>query len=101
MFIGCMCIFVWLLVDSLAVAVLFVCLYGLGTGTFTALLPSVVGQITPDENLGARVGAFYSVVAIASLVGTPVGSALITNEDTRAGYRWLIIFSVRECNTGN
>lgn len=94
MFTGSMCILVWLLIDSLAVTVLFVCLYGFGTGNFTALLPSVVGQITPDESLGARVGAFYSVVAIASLVGTPIGSALITNEDTRKGYWWLIVFSV-------
>ncbi|KAJ4383996.1 hypothetical protein N0V86_000840 [Didymella sp. IMI 355093] len=93
MFTGCICIFIWLLIDSLAVTVLFSCLYGFGTGNFTALLPSVVGQITPDENLGARVGAFYSVVAIASLVGTPIGSALITNENSRQGYWWLIIFS--------
>ncbi|KAF3034107.1 hypothetical protein E8E11_004465 [Didymella keratinophila] len=93
MFTGCICIFVWLLIDSLAVTVLFACLYGFGTGNFTALLPSVVGQITPDENLGARVGAFYSVVAIASLVGTPIGSALIDNDETRQGYWWLIVFS--------
>ncbi|KAF3045693.1 hypothetical protein E8E12_011267 [Didymella heteroderae] len=93
MFTGCICIFVWLLINSLAVTVLFTCLYGFGTGTFTALLPSVVGQITPDENLGARVGAFYSVVAVASLVGTPIGSALITEDTSRQGYWWLIIFS--------
>ncbi|KAH6620246.1 major facilitator superfamily domain-containing protein [Boeremia exigua] len=93
MFTGCICIFIWLLIDSLAATVLFVCLYGFGTGIFTALLPSVVGQITPDENLGARVGAFYSVVAIASLVGTPIGSALITTDDKREGYWWLIVFS--------
>lgn len=89
--------FVWLLIDSLAVTVLFACLYGFGTGNFTALLPSVVGQITPDENLGARVGAFYSIVAIASLVGTPIGSALIENDETRQGYWWLIVFSVSTC----
>jgi MCP family monocarboxylic acid transporter-like MFS transporter 10 len=94
MFTGCICIFVWLLINSLAVTVLFACLYGFGTGNFTALLPSVVGQITPDENLGARVGAFYSVVAIASLVGTPIGSALIDDDETRQGYWWLIVFSV-------
>ncbi|KAF1365945.1 MFS general substrate transporter [Lizonia empirigonia] len=93
MFTGCICIFVWLLINSLAAVVLFACLYGFGTGNFTALLPSVVGQITPDENLGARVGAFYSIVAIASLVGTPIGSALITDDDKREGYWWLIVFS--------
>ena len=94
MFTGCICIFIWLLINKLAAIVLFACLYGFGTGNFTALLPSVVGQITPDENLGARVGAFYSIVAVASLVGTPIGSALITDDKTMDGYRWLIIFSV-------
>lgn len=94
MFTGCICVFVWLLINSIAAVVLFACLYGFGTGNFTALLPSVVGQITPDENLGARVGAFYSIVAIASLVGTPIGSALITDDDKREGYWWLIVFSV-------
>jgi MFS family permease len=94
MFTGCICIFVWLLINELAAIVFFACLYGFGTGNFTALLPSVVGQITPDENLGARVGAFYSIVAIASLVGTPIGSALITDDKTMHGYWWLIIFSV-------
>lgn len=98
MFTGCICIFVWLLVNSLAAIVLFACLYGFGTGNFTALLPSVIGQITPDESLGARVGAFYSIVAIASLIGTPIGSVLITDNDNREGYRWLIIFSVRLSN---
>jgi MFS family permease len=93
MFTGCICIFVWLLINELAAIVFFACLYGFGTGNFTALLPSVVGQITPDENLGARVGAFYSIVAIASLVGTPIGSALITDDKTMHGYWWLIIFS--------
>jgi MCP family monocarboxylic acid transporter-like MFS transporter 10 len=91
---GCLCIFIWLLINSLAAVVLFACLYGFGTGTFLALMPSVVGQITPDESLGARVGAFYSIVAIASLVGTPIGSALITDPQKREGYWWLIVFSV-------
>ncbi|KAF2632805.1 MFS general substrate transporter [Macroventuria anomochaeta] len=93
MFTGCIYIFIWQLINSLAVTVLFACLYGFGTGNFTALLPSIVEQITPDENLGTRVGAFYSVVAVVRLVGTPIGSALITSDDTKEGYWWLIVFS--------
>lgn len=96
LFTGCLCIVVWLLINSLVATILFACLYGFSTGNFTALLPSVVGQITPDENLGARVGAYYSVVAIASLVGTPIGSVLITDENKREGYWWLIVFSVSQ-----
>jgi MCP family monocarboxylic acid transporter-like MFS transporter 10 len=94
MFMGLLCFFVWLLIDSLAVTVLFSILYGFGIGNLTALIASVVGQITPDEKVGARLGAFYSILAIGSLVGTPIGSALITNDETRDGYRWQIVFSV-------
>lgn len=84
----------WLLSNSLAVLVLFVCLYGIGISNINALPASVIGQITPDECLGARIGAFYSVVAVASLIGTPIGGALIVDTKDADGYRWLIVFSV-------
>jgi MCP family monocarboxylic acid transporter-like MFS transporter 10 len=91
---GCLCLFLWLLSNSMATLILFVCVYGFCTSNVTALPPSVIGHITPDDKLGARIGAFYSVIAIASLVGTPIGGALITDHDTKEGYRWLILFSV-------
>ncbi|KAH6878099.1 major facilitator superfamily domain-containing protein [Alternaria rosae] len=90
---GCLCLFLWLLGNSMATLIFFVCVYGFLTSNVTALPPSIIGHITPNEKLGARIGAFYSVIAIASLVGTPIGGALITNHDTRDGYRWLIVFS--------
>jgi MFS family permease len=91
---GCLCLFLWLFSNSMATLVLFVCIYGFCTSSVTALPPSVIGQITPDDRLGARIGAFYSIVAIASLVGTPIGGALITDDKTKDGYRSLIVFSV-------
>ena len=91
---GCLCVFVWLFNTSLAMLILFACLFGFSTGKFAALIPSAIGQVTPDEKLGARMGAFYSVVAIASLVGTPISSALITDNNQRDGYSRLICFAV-------
>ncbi|KAI4670315.1 uncharacterized protein J4E79_000596 [Alternaria viburni] len=90
---GCLCLFLWLLGNSMATLIFFVCVYGFLTSNVTALPPSIIGHITPDDKLGARIGAFYSVIAIASLVGTPIGGALITDHDTKDGYRWLIVFS--------
>ncbi|CAO2657115.1 Nn.00g032410.m01.CDS01 [Neocucurbitaria sp. VM-36] len=90
---GCLCLFLWLLSNSLATLVFFACVYGFSLSCVTALPPSIVGQITPDDKLGARIGAFYSVVAISSLVGTPIGGALITDGNEKDGYRWLIVFS--------
>jgi MCP family monocarboxylic acid transporter-like MFS transporter 10 len=78
----------------MATLVLFVCVYGFSSSSVSSLPPSVIGQFTPDDKLGARIGAFYSVIAIASLVGTPIGGALITDKDHKEGYRWLILFSV-------
>jgi MCP family monocarboxylic acid transporter-like MFS transporter 10 len=91
---GLLCLFLWLLGNTLAVLVLFVCCFGITVSNINALPASVVGQITPDGSLGARVGAFYSVIAVASLVGTPIGGALIVDKYEKEGYRWLILFSV-------
>jgi len=95
---GYLSLFLWTYGNSLAMLVLFVCIYGFCTSSITALPPSIIGQITPNDRLGARIGAFYSIVAIASLVGTPIGGALITNANARAGYRWLVFFSVRNAS---
>ncbi|KAL6703697.1 hypothetical protein ACN47E_009391 [Coniothyrium glycines] len=88
-----LCIFLWLPSQSLAVLALFAALYGFTTSSVTALPPAVIGQITSDDRLGARMGAFYSVVAIASLVGSPIGGALITDNEGKGGYAGLIGFS--------
>ncbi|KAF2845334.1 MFS general substrate transporter [Plenodomus tracheiphilus IPT5] len=98
---GYLSLFLWAYSNSLATLVLFVCVYGFCTSSVTALPPSVIGQITPDDRLGARIGAFYSIIAIASLVGTPIGGALITDAKTKEGYRWLIFFSGAAITTGS
>ncbi len=67
--------------------------YGFCSGIFISVMPAAVGQITPADKLGARLGAFGSVTAIAFLIGTPIAGALIQG-DTVAGYQPLIIFSV-------
>lgn len=91
---GCLCLFLWLLGTSIPTLVLFISMYGFFSSSMAALPPSVVGQITPDEKLGARIGIFYSRLAVASLGGTPIAGTLITDAKSRRGYRWLILFSV-------
>ncbi|CAI9632382.1 unnamed protein product [Alternaria burnsii] len=98
---GCLCLFLWLLSTSMATLIFFVCVYGFCTSSVTALPPSVIGQITSDGKLGARIGAFYSVIAIASLIGTPIGGSLITDDKAKDGYRWLISFSGASLITGS
>jgi MCP family monocarboxylic acid transporter-like MFS transporter 10 len=91
---GCLCLFLWLFNNSIATLIVFACVYGFSTSSVILLPPPAIGQISPDDRLGARIGAFYSIVAIASLIGNPIGGALITDTKTKEGYTGLIIFSV-------
>jgi MCP family monocarboxylic acid transporter-like MFS transporter 10 len=65
------------------------------------VLPVVVSQMSPVERLGGRIGAFYSVCAVAQLVGSPIGGMLVFRGDDgwiregQGAYLWLIIFAVR------
>ncbi|KAF2865909.1 major facilitator superfamily domain-containing protein [Massariosphaeria phaeospora] len=90
---GLQCLGMWLVTSNIRVLVAFVSLYGFCSGVFIAVLPAIVAQISPEENLGGRIGALYSVLSIAQLVGTPIGGALITS-NTVYGYDGLIIFGV-------
>ncbi|EOA81651.1 uncharacterized protein SETTUDRAFT_24039 [Exserohilum turcica Et28A] len=69
-------LFLWLLSRNLTTLALFACTYGLAASSVTTLPPAIISQITPSGQLGARTGAFYSVIAVSSLIGTPIGAQL-------------------------
>lgn len=52
----------------------------------------VIAHISPDEKIGARLGAFTIWSAIGVFTGTPIGGAFIKRE-TVAEYRHLIIYT--------
>ncbi|KAI0628488.1 monocarboxylate permease [Trametes polyzona] len=81
----------WLPSRNSASIVAFAALYGLFSGAFVSLLPTYIASISPREKLGARLGSVYMVVAVASLVGTPTGGALLKERD-EAHFQRLIIF---------
>jgi MCP family monocarboxylic acid transporter-like MFS transporter 10 len=96
---GFLSLSLWLLASSLPLLALFASFFGFSSGVFVALLPPIIGQISPNDRLGARIGAFYSVVAVASLIGAPIGSALIKRNDSgvvdsRNAYKGLIVYAV-------
>ncbi|KAF1976428.1 MFS general substrate transporter [Bimuria novae-zelandiae CBS 107.79] len=82
---GLLCLGTWAVTSSVSVIICFVSLFGFCSGVFIAVLPVIVAQITPDANLGGRVGAFYSICAVAQLVGSPIGGALIRKSKTVGG----------------
>jgi MFS transporter, MCT family, solute carrier family 16 (monocarboxylic acid transporters), member 10 len=91
---GLTCLLLWLFERNIHTMIAFVAIYGFFSGMFGALLPTAVSQLSPDEKLGARMGAFYSLIAVASLIGPPIGGSLIRDENTREGYKLLIIYTV-------
>lgn len=91
---GCLSLLLWQFNNSITTLVVFACVYGFSASSVVILPSAAIGQISPDDRLGARIGSFYSIVAIASLIGSPIGGALITDTKAKEGYRGLIIFSV-------
>ncbi|KAI4184663.1 MAG: hypothetical protein L6R41_004588 [Letrouitia leprolyta] len=58
--------------------IFFAALYGLPLGCFAAILPALVGQITPDvRSIGVRLGSTFFVTAWAGLTGQPIAGALV------------------------
>lgn len=98
-FSGIICLGTWAVTSSIPILITFVSLYGFCSGVFIAVLPVIIAQITPPSRFGGRIGAFYSVCALAQLVGSPIGGALIKNEKEGTGnaaddYIGLILFAV-------
>lgn len=90
---GILCLAMWLLAHNIQTVVAFVSLYGFCSGVFISVTNSAVSQILPKEVQGARQGAFFVLTAVATLIGSPIGGALIKTE-TQTGYQPMVIFSV-------
>ncbi|KAI1418981.1 MFS general substrate transporter [Xylaria sp. FL1777] len=71
--------FTWLAVDSVPGYYAFTVVYGIVAASFQCLFPSTVARITPRlDTIGTRLGMAFSVSAIASLTGPPIGGAIQT-----------------------
>lgn len=92
---GVFCLTMWLLAGNLSAIIAFVCLYGFTSGIFISVTPAVVAQISPDDRIGARIGAFFTLTAVATLIGTPVAGELV-DRNRENGYQNLILFAVSQ-----
>lgn len=92
---GLICLFVWRLAPSMSILALFASSFGFTSGAVVSLLPPTVSQILPANKVGARMGAFYSIISIATLTGAPVGGAILNTAPEKSDdYHWLIVYSV-------
>ncbi|KAI2624526.1 major facilitator superfamily domain-containing protein [Xylaria nigripes] len=77
--------FAWLAVHNVAGYYAFTVIYGATSASYQCLFPSTVARISPElENIGARLGMAFSITAIASLTGPPLGGAI---QATSGGFR--------------
>ncbi|KAI5198740.1 MFS transporter, MCP family, solute carrier family 16, member 10 [Aureobasidium subglaciale] len=71
--------FCWMGVNSQNSLYIFVSFYGLGLAAFQSLIPTTVARMTKDiSKVGTRMGMVFTFLSFASLVGPPIGGALLS-----------------------
>ncbi|KAF4949219.1 hypothetical protein FSARC_13560 [Fusarium sarcochroum] len=81
----------WLPGSTNATTISFAAAFGFSSGSYTALSPALVAQISDIHDIGTRSGALYSFMSISALVGSPIGGALIAQAD--GAYKRLQVFT--------
>jgi len=84
-------IFYWISASTLAGNIAFAVLYGFFSGGLVAFAPVVLTSLTDDLSyLGTRLGVLNIFKGIASVVGAPIGGAIL---QSRGGYLGMQLFS--------
>lgn len=73
----------WVPGTGSAASVVFAIIFGFSSGAVASILPACIAHISPIHEIGIRTGALFSVAAIATLIGSPIGGQIITN----SGYK--------------
>ncbi|RMZ88086.1 hypothetical protein DV736_g4682, partial [Chaetothyriales sp. CBS 134916] len=82
---------IWLPGSGTGATVTFAVLFGFASGAVVALPPTLVASISDVKQIGVRTGATFSLVAVAVLIGNPIGGQIVTNE--HGSYKMLQVFS--------
>ncbi|KAF8933676.1 hypothetical protein BGZ52_007039 [Haplosporangium bisporale] len=74
---------VWMFAStSVAVMAVFCVMYGFFSGSFVAIIPTVAAHLCGISRLASVTGIIYGGIAIGTLIGSPVGGAIL---DTSGG----------------
>ncbi|KAJ7133375.1 major facilitator superfamily domain-containing protein [Mycena epipterygia] len=92
MFSGILILALWYTSSAQRNLIAFSAVYGFASGPFFSLLSACVVQISPIEEVGARVGMSFVFMSTGALAGTPIGGVFIRN-DTLPNFGHLILFS--------
>ncbi|KAL5513477.1 hypothetical protein ACEPAH_3876 [Sanghuangporus vaninii] len=89
---GILCLALWFPSTSAVPLIIFACAYGFFSGIFISVSSAAVGQLSPVDKLGARIGTFFLPTAVATLVGTPIGGVFVKT-GTKDEYHHIAIFA--------
>jgi len=82
----------WIPAKTNATVIAYVVLYGVFSGSFVSLSPTVQAQLSPNvREIGSRMGLSMMFVSIAVLTGNPIAGALV--QANNGGYLYLQIFA--------
>ena len=70
----------WLPSSGSGATVVFALVFGFSSGAVVSILPALVATISPISQIGVRTGCNFSVVAVAVLIGSPIGGQLIEKD---------------------
>ncbi|KAI1284563.1 major facilitator superfamily domain-containing protein [Xylaria sp. FL0933] len=88
-------IFYWTSVYNIAGSIAFSVLYGFFSGGVVAFAPVVLTSITDDLSyLGTRLGVLNIFKGVASVIGAPIGGAIIQRSGSYLGMQLFSAFSV-------
>jgi MFS family permease len=82
---------IWLPTSGTAGAFTFAVFFGFSSGAVVSLAPTLVAMISDVRQIGVRQGVMFSLVAIATLTGSPIGGEIITAND--GSYRMMMVFA--------
>ncbi|KIX00835.1 uncharacterized protein Z518_09900 [Rhinocladiella mackenziei CBS 650.93] len=74
----------WLPSSGTSATIVFALIFGFSSGAVVSILPACIAQISHIHQIGVRTGVLFSVVAVAVLIGSPIGGQLISNDGFRS-----------------
>jgi MFS family permease len=81
----------WIPGYGTAAVVIFAVIFGFSSGCIVSLAPTLIAHLSDVTKIGTRTGTMFSIVAIAVLIGSPIGGQLIIADN--GGYVKMQIFS--------
>ncbi|KAH8689314.1 putative MFS monocarboxylate transporter [Talaromyces proteolyticus] len=78
---GILTLALWLPAKGSAPIIAYAILYGFSSGAYISLVPAVIAQISPIQEIGVRSGSFFALTSLATLTGNPIAGAITTRQN--------------------